>query len=161
MGTYATTVIAVDPGRTTGVCVAQYRGVTPEGIQDFSVSCMELEWDDRWGLEALLHRFDPSDAVVVCESFNLYPEAARGQANIRSDFPSVQVIGILQAYAHKAGYEVVFQMPATRKTVRILEWHKVDVGKSPHCQDAYRHARYYIVTHYKDGSDARARPATK
>jgi len=145
------TVIAFDPGVTTGVCIATPTDVTLEGIQDFTCRCLEVEWEQRFeDLTALLKDLDPATTIIVCESFRLYPEAAKGQAQIRSDFPSVQVIGLIQAFAHMGGFSpVVFQQPAMRKSVRILKWHVPIVGRSLHQQDAYRHARYYIVTNLR------------
>ena len=157
-------VMVFDPGRTTGLAIAEPTGKGEDGRWAFDIlACEDIEWDERFDIRPLLVKWQPTDIVI--ESFNLYPGAAAGQAKIRSDFPSIQVIGIILAYVNELDLpEPIFQSPSTRKRAQILAQHRDYTRGSPHKRDAYKHLRYYIVTNskhwFKDLNDDEQQPAT-
>jgi hypothetical protein len=136
------TIISVDPGRTTGLAI----GTVTDSTIFKLLHTTNITWEERHKIETyLVPTFDgPDGIIVVVESFNLYPGAAHGQAAIRSDFPSVRIIGLVDAYTH-GKFEL--QPPSIMKRVGILEEHKQAMrGTTPHEKAAYKHLRYYIVT---------------
>jgi len=157
-------VIGIDPGKTTGVCVLQvngfYKPAPRGGVERFSkrggrwdvtvASFTELEFDDRFHLKDIIEKLSTlpfTDRAVVMESFNLYPGAAQAQGRIMSDFPSIQVIGMVQYVCNELGYAPpIMQPPSARKTVQVLQSDRRLISGWKHAVDAYKHARYYIVT---------------
>lgn len=142
-------VVAIDPGFTTGVAVAT--GVKPDS-RDFTLDdSYEVEWDKRFSrfhdLLSQLSRCSEPVGAIVLERFVLYPNEAHNLGY--SDFPSVQIIGIVGAYAHVWGLSdhIVMQTASQRKSVQILDehYHTLRDQRSKHIRDAYQHLRYYIV----------------
>jgi len=143
-------ILAVDPGRTTGICL-----LDSDGDRIKVETAYEILWEDRFpGLKALVactlvnHINRPlSTLAVVIESFRL--RQGRAQELAGSDFPSLQIIGILQAFMYVVSPElvaqIVFQEPSCMTRVSILEADRSWVEGSPHKMDAYKHARYYSL----------------
>lgn len=133
-------IVALDPGLTTGICVAHW-----ESGREFTLlQTGVIEWENRFKvIDFVLQSHKPS--FIVVESFRLYSHKAREQ--IGSDFPSAQFIGTLQAYAYEHGLldNIRLQPANVRSSVRVLDEHKRMVGASPHVNDAYRHLRYFII----------------
>ena len=144
-------ILAIDPGKTTGIVVCQTAKEMIDGKLPFGVMIAEdLLWEDRF----LLREYIRTSDIVICESFNLYPGAAQGQAHIRSDFPSIQVIGLIQAYMYELNKgEPIMQMPSMRKRSLILPEHQAALKGLKHARDAYKHARYYIVRNKEELAD--------
>ena len=146
-------LVAFDPGKTTGVCVAD---VTKH---DFQLrTCFEMSWESRFEVvEALISGtyFNPKvphvPEIVVAESFRLRQGRALEQAG--SDFPSVNVIAIIQTFLYLHGPErqldLKLQEPGMRSRVKVLDEHKQWVKGSSHKLDAYQHARLYWAAHIK------------
>jgi hypothetical protein len=145
-------IIGIDPGHTTGYVVIEDQDESP----GFSiVEVKQISWDERFSIaDKLLAPYDqsvgpvgptPPEARVVCESFNLYPTMAAGQAHIRSSFPSVEVIGIVSYSCHLYHIRFSQQPPSVRSRVQVLPDHKDLLRGQPHATDAYRHARYYLL----------------
>ena len=133
-------IVAFDPGKTTGIVVAQW-----ESGRDFILlQTGVIEWPNRFKVVKFVLEAQRPDFIVV-ESFRLYPHKAQSQ--IGADFPSAQMIGFISAYAHDTvGIEGIRLQPANvMSSVRVLDQHKRMVGASPHVKDAYRHLRYYII----------------
>jgi hypothetical protein len=143
-------ILAIDPGQTTGVCLIH----TTPSDKGFEVDiCEEIPWGDRfWHLEALIREgYCPEGPphppeVVVVEQFRLRQGRAYEQSG--SDFPSCQVIGIVEAFLfirQLPNTKYVLQEPGAMSRVMVsandIEW----VKGSPHKQDAYRHARYFYL----------------
>lgn len=138
------TIIALDPGLTTGIVVVNNI--------DYATCEYQLEgykalpFKDRAKLLILLKQYDDLDAIVM-ENFLLYPDQRTQQAQTYSDFPSVKVIERVTVYAEQLGIadKIVLQMASLRKNVQIPTDHYKELAHySKHCVDAYRHARYYI-----------------
>lgn len=155
-------IVGVDPGATTGVCVMEALGPIPAmspqgkilqvrwGMQ--ILEAMDVPWDERFMLLDLLPDYRATAHKrfwVVCEDFKLYPHMAAGQS--WSDFPSVKVIGLLQTEMHMMGidHRLIMQPASSRKSVQILDEYKPALVGLKHAKDAYRHARYYILTKKK------------
>jgi hypothetical protein len=139
------TILAFDPGETTGYCEIE---VLPDGSDFKVVYCREILWHERLQkLREVLYFRNSVDVVI--ESFRLFPHKAKAQ--IGSQFPSVRVIGTIEAYCYtnNLGPEVIkFQEPGDISRVAVLEPHIPVVAGSPHKIDAYRHARLYFIKHY-------------
>jgi len=141
--------VAFDPGGSTGFCEA----IATLSDRTFQVvkSCT-IDWSDRFKVGDLLQGTDEAplpDAVIV-ESFRLYQHRAKEQ--IGSDFPSSQVIGMIEMIAWQIGIldKVVYQPASNISRVQVLPEHKPSVAASEHARDAYRHLRYYILTNKLD-----------
>ena len=144
-------VLGLDPGKTTGYCMLTCDGKDDEGLFNLEViKWGEIRWDDRFSaiLELLHEIYVRPNPWVVYEGFNLYQHTAQAQAQIHSDFPSVQVIGIIQAltYQNYPGLvpSMVSQPASVRKRVNTPPF-----VRGTHAKDAYRHARYFVVTGQK------------
>jgi len=149
-------VLAIDPGGTTGVVLAEMKPKDPNGFWDFDVVwAEEVLWEDRINelREIFCSVSDLDIKAVIVETFQLYAHAARSQIN--STFPAVQVIGVVQVLAEEFGLtsKLVWQQPSARSRVRVLPHHKDAVKLSDHKRDAYRHARYWIVRNAKEYFD--------
>jgi hypothetical protein len=158
-------VLAIDPGRTTGACVAE---VSRTGFR--VVTALEIPWESRLEiLSALIDGtyFDKKSpqppVAVVIENFRLRQGRALEQSG--SDFPSSQVIGAVQAFlwmdlpSHRANGDFLlpidnrpyglerlhFQEPSCMARVLVLPEHAEIVRGSPHKEDAYKHARYFYI----------------
>lgn len=144
------TVVAFDPGITTGLVVAMW-----DSGKTFSVErAEEIAWGERFHkVKRTLRTWKPDHIVV--EDFILYPHRSRQQIGNR--FPSPQMIGIIEAYAYEFGlYDHITKQPAVnRKSVSIDQVHKTLIGTSPHVADAYRHARYFIIVNLLKGKGRR------
>jgi len=143
-------IVGVDPGTTTGVCLI----VADDRSNDFQVvGVWQIPWEDRLSFfPALLHGTFTNQGkpqlpeVVVIESFHLRP--GRAMEQVGSVFPSVRIIGIVEAFASLCTPEplLVLQDPSVIGRVEILQQHSAMLSTLIHAQDAYRHARYYCLT---------------
>lgn len=133
-------IVSFDPGKTTGVVVAHW-----ESGRHFDLLLTGvIPWNDRFTqTKDVISHYKPE--YIVIESFRLYPHKAQSQ--IGKDFPSAQMIGIIETYAHDHGLlaGVRLQPANVRSSVKVIDDHKRMVGASPHVNDAYRHLRYYII----------------
>lgn len=135
-------IVSFDPGETTGMVVGEWYEWRPK---TFNLAFHgEIPWGRRFaGVKDAIRTYSPD--FVVVESFRLYSHRAKTQ--IGKDFPSVQVIGIIQTYMYEAGIldRLMLQPAAVRSSVKILPDHLKLIGSSPHIQDAYRHLRYFVI----------------
>lgn len=144
-------VLGLDPGKTTGYCMLTSDGKDDEGLFNLEViKWGEILWDERFSaiLDLLMSVSVRPNPWVVYESFNLYQHSAQGQAQIHSDFPSVQVIGIIQALTYQNYPELVDKMVTQPASVR-KRVNTPPFVRGAHAKDAYRHARYFVVTGQK------------
>lgn len=134
-----TTIIGIDPGRTTGF-VRLYATEAGLVVQQ----AHEIPWNDRFSLlDILAFCGSLSPLHVVVESFRLYEDKARDQ--IGNDFPSVQVIGIVEAGLYRAGILSCLHYQSASLKMRVKIVHENELPASPHVRDAYQHARYFYV----------------
>ena len=143
-------IIGIDPGRTTGFV---------DLLEDDDgalhvLEAMEVLWDERFRLRELIegmpiqvderNQDEPlylSPHAIVIEAFNL--RAADAHHQVGSDFPSVRIIGIVEAFANDLGVlgRIVYQPASLKEFVKL----KNKLPASDHIEDAYRHARYFAV----------------
>jgi hypothetical protein len=142
-------IVSFDPGERTGFCEALVS--KDDGIQIVK-TCM-IVWSERFTVGRRLQGTmeAPLPDAIVVEAFALYSFRAKQQ--VGSTFPSAQVIGIIETYAYQLGVldKVHFQMASMISRVRILPEHATLIGRTEHERDAYKHLRYYVVTHHSDG----------
>jgi len=123
-----TAVLAFDPGETTGYCYANSEtGRLDTGQLRF--------WR---GADRLIRTVHPD--VLVIESFRLYPDRAYGLA--WSDFPPVQVIGVLKYLCE--GISSVRYVMQSASEVKGYELRIPDHRMTVHEYDAARHAMLYL-----------------
>jgi hypothetical protein len=137
-------IVSFDPGEHTGFCEANVDGDTFEVVKSTTIV-----WEERFELvPQLLVGTDkaPLPDVIVVEMFRLYGHKA--QAQVGNDFPSSQMIGVIQTYAHMLNLldKVVLQPASVMSRVKILDEHAPSLHRSEHARDAYKHLRYYVVT---------------
>ncbi len=138
-------VIAFDPGKTTGVCVAR---VFPDRFEPYRA--YEIKWGDRLGqtLDDLKRGAHTPWKAVIIEDFKLYPSKAKAQS--RSGMPSSLMIGAIQAFCYVLDLSPpVLQSPSIKARSLILPEHRELLGTSAHVKDAYKHLRYWFMTEYR------------
>lgn len=130
-------VLAIDPGKTTGIVLAECFSPMNFNI----LQAFDLKWADR--LRWLTDDFPTVDYVVI-ESFNLF--AHKAAAQIGSDFPAVNMIGAveLRVFSDLAPIKLVTQTPSQRVRAIILDHHKARFTGVHHAKDAYKHLRVFI-----------------
>lgn len=142
-------IVAIDPGKTTGFCVLS----CPAGVIDPNTydvyQAHQVEWSDRFFFHAFFCAHRDHIRAIIIERFKLFRNPKTMESQINSEFPSVRVIGIVEAYAElfNLGDRIVFQEPNDRKSAQIPRMHHAALGTSDHVRDAYRHARYFVLTH--------------
>lgn len=122
--------ISFDPGETTGVAV----------FDDDKV----YSWD-QIPMDKILDFLsdEPKPDVVIYENFQLLPHKAK--ALIGSKFETIQVIGMIKAYAHRHGAELIEQRPGIKSIAEMWTGVKPPKNhKQSHKVDAYNHGAYYL-----------------
>lgn len=147
-------ILAIDPGYTTGIALGENVCISPNATTFDVTLARELLWEDRFNFLTFFRNLPPLKAIVI-EEFRLFKHRATDQIN--SEFPSVRVIGIVEAYAMQFGYldKIIYQRPADihiggKAALSIPPEHKAMLAFSNHATDAYLHLRYYIKTHRKE-----------
>jgi len=138
-------VLGIDPGKTTGVCMLRV-GETLEVVMAEQIP-WETRKEDLWALFTATFREGLSVPLyTVVENFRLRP--GRAMEQVGSTFPSVEVIGLIEAFQFvtKNYFRLVYQEPAIISRVQILPEHASCFVGKPHAADAYRHARFFCVT---------------
>lgn len=139
-------ICGIDPGQTTGVCLIEDH----DDSNDFQVlNVWQIPWENRLTFfKALLTcTFTNGESlvpeVVVIESFRLRP--GRAMEQVGSEFPSVRIIGIVEALLSLCIPQppLIFQEPSVTARVNILSDDQPILLGLVHASDAYKHARYY------------------
>lgn len=131
-------VVVFDPGVTTGVAFIKYTG----GRNFDLLYVTQLVWGERFSV----NNYMKYAGRIVVEDFKLYETKARDQIN--SDFPSVQVKGIIECYAYQMGMldRIYYQMASERVNVKVVDpEHRKALESMVHATDAYRHARLHVL----------------
>ncbi len=139
-------ILALDPGVTTGYAIGRATGPVTFDVLELG----EIPWETR--LSRLMELIETKNFdVIVMEDFRLYKHAAHAQVN--SNFPSVHVIGAVEAFVYRSfaafGFQtkIVFQPASVRQNVKVNVVHvDLTVGKGPHVLDAYLHLKYYVLS---------------
>lgn len=141
-------ILSIDPGWTTGICIAKVDADEFEVIE-----AGEVKWAlYHKALHTLLSGMHSPQGVpltfdfVIVEQFRLRYNKAMSQ--VGQTFPSIHVIGAVETFLwlHNRADALVFQEPSQHGRVKILDKHKDFVIGSEHKKDAYRHARYFWIT---------------
>lgn len=145
-------IIAVDPGKATGVAYFEHNvGSEPVLLQTAEVQPLEFAplirelYDDACARSVL----KPDNGIIfVCERFVINAQTVR---NSQAPF-SLEQIGVLKQILRDAGIpeeSIIWQSPADSKAMfpnealkKVGYWHK---GGEGHAQDALRHALLYLV----------------
>lgn len=139
-------ILAVDPGKLTGVAFLSWTGVpedSPQIIETAEVD--EIEFSDF--VERVLDQKSQfSEFKVVCEQFTINLQTAK-----KSQAPfSLEQIGVLKYLCRKAEIETItMQSPADAKNMfpnpklkKLEIWHR---GGEGHALDALRHGLLLLV----------------
>lgn len=132
-------VLGIDPGYTTGTCLLGLHGNGEIEV----LEAHKYEWSKRFEIIPLVERLTATGTrvTIVVESFRLYPHKA--QQLVGDDFPSVRVIGMVEAACWMHNFaQIHFQTASQIRRVQVL--HDLPI-RSEHIRDAYRHARLFIV----------------
>lgn len=140
-------VLAFDPGETTGYCML--KNCQGQKRVYSLLNAGQIVWERRlFDINAMLTGLFPytKPDVIVIESFILRP--GRAMEQVGSTFPSVQIIGIIEGirFTNLLKAPMIMQTPGIIGRVEILPEHKDRLKGMVHAQDAYRHARYYLVS---------------
>lgn len=134
-----TLLIAVDPGKMTGVALFEFfEDGVPELLESHEFLRDELE---AWLETKLLKNYTGDDIEVVAERFKI--------GDIDAPW-SLQELGVLSFLSRKGGWgEPTLQTPADAKAFvsnekikKLGYWHK---GGAGHALDAVRHGVLYMV----------------
>lgn len=121
-------VLSFDPGKTTGYTVLDTDEKHPV-VGSFK----------GWQLaDSLIASYAPD--VVVIEQFRLYPAAAKHK--VWSDFPTVEVIGVIKYCAELRDIPVIMQSAADVKTINLVYTRQKRGDR--HAYSALRHALLYL-----------------
>lgn len=137
-------ILAVDPGKASGIAVFQFRPHLDEEPKLLRSSERQMKkYADPIRFEVALAREDDVELVIVCERFIINAATAK---NTQAPY-SLEQIGILKQIMLDYGIDpdtLIFQSPADAKglfpnpALKKLEyWHK---GGEGHANDAIRHA---------------------
>lgn len=141
-------VLAVDPGKATGMCLfSMIPGEEPILLGSWELQMTEFA-------EVVRKVFAEHENVeVVCEKFTITMETAK-----KSQAPfSLEMIGILKQLMMDAGYDpetLPLQLPTDAKNMfpnpalkKLGYWHR---GGEGHALDSIRHGLLFLVkTHWK------------
>lgn len=132
-------LLALDPGKTTGMSIWQYDADTPLT----KIAHGQIEG----GVEGFLEYFYPSNMfmpwdIIVSESFVLDGRTPN------PDITPLKIEGILEAHAHRTGALVRFQRNNFKAHVDNDLLKRFDLYKpgQPHAMDSMRHALAYMKT---------------
>lgn len=131
------TLLAVDPGETTGWALFRMGNPTDSGEipkEDFADTFL-----------GALMTLEPS--IVVVEDYKIYPHKAK--AHTWSSLHTVKIIGVIEALCAQNNIPVVKQMASSKQFVtneKLRAWEFYQKRRS-HTNDAIRHGCYYLLFH--------------
>lgn len=134
--------VAIDPGRTSGVCILEHSDAKHLVHQSY-----EIGWDERFNrLEEIMEQWAKYHPVMIVEQFLLFDTVKALKSN---DMPSSQMIGIIQTtmfYHNQPPDKVVFLSPNVKSNRNLLlEDLKKIKPSSEHCLDAYKLVVYHLT----------------
>ena len=140
-------VLAVDPGKATGVVFMSWNGSDP--VPNVILSKEVQPEDFALVVETVLNTHRNADNfTVVCERFTINAQTVR---NSQAPY-SLEQIGVLKHLCRTNMYDpekIIFQSPADAKAMfpnealkKVQAWH---VGGEGHANDAIRHALLRLV----------------
>lgn len=147
-------VLAVDPGKATGVAFFEYNGQSDSPVLLRSLEVQPGEFapairsimDEAYGRAAS----EDLEVAVVCERFTINAQTVK---NSQAPF-SLEQIGVLKQILRDRGLPddgIYWQSPADAKTMfpnpaikKVGVWHK---GGEGHALDAIRHGLLFLAKH--------------
>lgn len=147
MSTNIRHILAVDPGKATGMALFSYtNGQEPEIVWSLEVQQEEYAAPIRAALDAA--KMMDIDIDVVCERFTINAQTVK---NTQAPY-SLEQIGILKQClldVDRKTTDIYFQSPADAKAMfdnpklkKLEYWH---VGGEGHALDAIRHGLLHII----------------
>lgn len=141
-------VLAVDPGKATGICLVSWSGDEKENpVVEVSAEVEPENFADAVR-EMLSRKNDYEEFAVACERFVITPQTGK---NSQAPF-SLEQIGVLKHLCREDGYgaeNVAFQAPVDAKNMfpnptlqKLGTWHR---GGEGHANDSIRHALLKLV----------------
>jgi len=141
-------ILAVDPGKATGICLFLYENGEPELLWSGEYQADEFAWAVR---SAIAHaQMRETTLEVACERFTITAQTAK---NSQAPY-SLEQIGVLKHLIRESdgvANELVFQSPVDAKRLfpneaikKLGYWHK---GGEGHALDAIRHGLLYLAKH--------------
>lgn len=132
--TFEPSILALDPGESTGWCFIGRDGVLSAGTAP----------KDHLKVAERLDVLNPD--IVVYETFNLYP--GKAQKLIWNSFYPCEVIGVILYKARSAGRVIVGQAPPIKKYAGPLPQKFIDYSRkeklTEHSKDACQHLCYFL-----------------
>lgn len=133
-------ILALDPGNHTGWMIYD------TNTKDIRGGTIDETFLGVWN-----HLYEAD--IIVYETFNLYPGAAKRLT--RNEFYPCQVIGIVRLFGEQnPNIKIVKQSPSVKKFAGGLDevWEKVKQTSelagytaSEHTKDAFLHLKYYLI----------------
>jgi hypothetical protein len=140
-------VIAIDPGMTTGYCRFEHYPFQGYILEDNGVIKVNKQtgWDPIIDLIQSFYRNTPN-SVVVCEDYRIYP--SKDKVHVLSSVDTVRIIGAIEFMCHHDHVPLVKQMASVHKgfvtDTKLKEWGLYkDINK--HARDAVKAAIYFIL----------------
>jgi hypothetical protein len=141
-------VLAVDPGKATGICLFLYENVEPELLWSGEYQADEFANAVRSAIIEAQGR--GVQLETTCERFTITAQTAK---NSQAPY-SLEQIGVLKHLIRESNGvagELVFQAPVDAKRLfpnealkKLEYWHK---GGEGHALDAIRHGLLYLAKH--------------
>jgi len=151
-------ILAIDPGKTTGVCYADWdllsipNDKTPLNVE--TTKLFEIQWENRFAIGELVAL--PTDVIVI-ENFIMY--ANKHNDLTGAEFPSSQIIGIVEYCAYKLGkLQTLVKMNASTRVraSKPFPFNQMNIDDlidgsvlihkiTPHTTDAFQHAVTYAT----------------
>lgn len=136
------TIIAIDPGKATGLVVLKYNDM--ENIVD-SYESFEYDQIEVCSFLDSLDEMKDEHIEIVFEKFFITPETGK-----KNDVHySLEIIGVIRYFSWKYGIPIFSQSPSDAKNfvsndrLRAVDlWH---VGGAGHAKDALRHMVLHLV----------------
>jgi hypothetical protein len=129
------TVVALDPGGTTGVAILDEPQIHRDQVDTSSPNALRDIWD-------ILNMTDPED--IVMERFQFRYGGGRSKVVLTP----VEVIGVVKLYCAMKDIALYEQTPAQAK--KLITDDKIRklglwVPGQPHAMDATRHLLYHLI----------------
>jgi hypothetical protein len=126
-----------DPGYSTGWALLDWQ----DGEE---LSGGTVPFPDMTAFLLNRERMLPQTKVIVVEDFALL--GGKEKAQIGSKFETVQVIGMLRLWCHRAGLSITLQPPNIKPTAQRFTG-RVPKGahSKSHPVDAYNHVAYHLI----------------
>lgn len=141
---YEGTLLCLDPGETTGMCVLQCRGSSAPVLLEAGQLETKTAQKAFKSLPEVFKRISPTHVVV--ENYRVYGWKTEEHSN--SEVVTARVIGMIELLCEERGILPTMQMAAQAKGFvdddKLKAWNLWVKGKK-HARDAIRHGVYYLL----------------